>query len=286
MNIKPLVSELCRLVAQSPFAPVISPVTRVLLSPLADSFHFLRPSPVVLILRLRSPARLTPGFARLLAHGFGAEPLPFLRSWVRRKPPLAAEALLSTLYCHRASWPASNHSPGKPGTFLLGMPSECSSRGSGATPPGFNPNKKAQIARNPIFSVVLTGRSFTTTHDPAFLPRIDTRTVFCISWCLLRTGMSVLRSIDVKKRRLGQWPPESPQPNYEQEGGPWFSPPPHPARCRRRTRNAANPRMNHAIATLRTASRKSRIPNPKPQKNPKFQPSSSPRLRLQPVPPR
>src|ERR1043166_2498617 len=149
MNIKPPVSELCRLVAQSRFAPVISPVTRVLLSPLADSFHFLRPSPVVLILRLHSPARLAPGFARLLAQGFGAELLPLLRSWVRRKPPLAAEALLSTLYCHRASWPASNHSPGKPGTFLLGMPSACSSRGSGAAPPGFNPNKKAQIARNP-----------------------------------------------------------------------------------------------------------------------------------------
>ena len=31
-----------------------------------------------------------------------------------------------------------------------------------------------------------------------------------------------------KKRPLGNWPPESPQPNYEQEGGPWFSQPPHP----------------------------------------------------------
>src|ERR1043166_7145011 len=54
-----------------------------------------------------------------------------------------------------------------------------------------------------------------------------------------------------KKGRLGQGPPEPPQPNYEQEGGPWFSPPPHPARCRRRTCNAANPRMNHAIAIPR-----------------------------------
>ena len=104
MNIKRAAVELCRLVAQPAFTLVLSPVTGIGCTPLADALHFFYAAPVILILRFHPPARLTPGFAGLFAGRFGTEALPVLCSWIRRELFLAVETFLWPLYFHRASW--------------------------------------------------------------------------------------------------------------------------------------------------------------------------------------